>query len=709
MNDVATAADVAPETNGRRRGRRASTDVAAVMIGGALVGIILVGVFSFFAGRRFINGAIEDQLFDTGASRIARVERDLDAIRNLTSVLAAEPAMAAALDDLAAGFTDTTATLTPEQTAELRDRYAEGLALLTPPGVEPPAASELFPVSDRADYLQYWYWLKNPEDPRSRLVDPGDGSAYSAAHARQHPEIRELTSLLELDDVLLIDANTRNIVYSLGKRADFGTNLELGPYRNTLLAEAVLDQFALGGNETVLIDFESYVPASGEPVLWVAAPIRADGALIGALAAAVPNEAVVDITTAGRNWEGTGLGDTGEIYIVGGDGLMRSESRLWIEDPEAYLDTVDRAGYDPEIGEAVAAFGTTVLIQPAETEALRSALTGDLFISTTKNYLDQETLTISALLDIEGVRWVAVAEGQTSEINEPLRSFLWRLFVVALIVIPSIVAISYVLARRLLRPIGPIVHGADAVAAGRLDVHLDESGSDEFSELASQFNQFVAALTVQQAAGIRTEAETTELLASVVPQRLIDRVRDGDRDIAESLGNATLVAISARSQGDTRTEDLVDHSVELSARLAEMAQRHGAEQLSSSADISLYATGLDDADPQIETAVAFAVEARQWMREMTEASGIETTNSIGIAAGEVVAGIVGTERMAVDVLGVPRRVALSLAGAGQRGQILVDASIAARVDSRWSLERIQDLSDLDGRPLEGWRLIVDES
>jgi methyl-accepting chemotaxis protein len=37
------------------------------------------------------------------------------------------------------------------------------------------------------------------------------------------------------------------------------------------------------------------------------------------------------------NWEETGLGASGETYLVGSDYLMRSNGRFLLEDKESYL------------------------------------------------------------------------------------------------------------------------------------------------------------------------------------------------------------------------------------------------------------------------------------------------------------------------------------------------------------------------------------
>ena len=120
--------------------------------------------------------------------------------------------------------------------------------------------------------------------------------------------------------MLLIDAETSTVVYSVDKNPELGTNLVSGPYRNSALAEAVVERLqTAAADEAVIVDFEPYAPAGLAPTTFIAAAIRDEGRVTGALAVELPSELLVNLTTADQDWEGTGLGETGEVYIVGAD------------------------------------------------------------------------------------------------------------------------------------------------------------------------------------------------------------------------------------------------------------------------------------------------------------------------------------------------------------------------------------------------------
>ena len=67
--------------------------------------------------------------------------------------------------------------------------------------------------------------------------DAGDGSAWSAAHAKYHDYFRSMTQLQDFEDVLMLDTKG-NVVYSAYKGVDLGTNLFDGPYKLSNLSQA---------------------------------------------------------------------------------------------------------------------------------------------------------------------------------------------------------------------------------------------------------------------------------------------------------------------------------------------------------------------------------------------------------------------------------------------------------------------------------------
>ena len=105
------------------------------------------------------------------------------------------------------------------------------------------------------------------------MDDAGDGSAWSAAHAKYHDYYRAMTELQRFEDVLMLDTQG-NVVYTAFKGVDLGANLLDGPYRLSNLADAyreVMSRNIVG--EVVFSDFAAYSPSLGNPAGWAVTPI----------------------------------------------------------------------------------------------------------------------------------------------------------------------------------------------------------------------------------------------------------------------------------------------------------------------------------------------------------------------------------------------------------------------------------------------------
>ena len=641
-------------------GRRARTDVARAMILAAAVSLLVIGGFNLYNARQFLTGEAENLLIDIGAARGTAVERGLDRLVSDFATLSTDRGVGQAVTQLSSAYQETTRTLDDAQRAELAQFYADAIASIRIPGSSEPVGEGLLPSDTRSQYLQYWYIANNPFEDRSELVDPGDGSAYSIAHSIHHPEISAVTQTTPVGDLLLID-RSGDIVYSISKRVDFATNILAGPYADSALGQAIDDLRASAAGQVRVVDFTPYVPAGGDLEFWVVSLVRIEDEVVGAIAGSIPNTVLTQFTTGGGSWEEDGLGDTGEVYIVGPDLLLRSESRLWLEDPDAYLEALKSAGYPQELIDDIRTFGTTVMLQPVDTEPVRAALSGEIFTGNARNYLERRTLSASGPLRPGNLGWLVVSEVERGEVTEGFVGYLVTLLIALVLIGIVVVAIAMVASRRLLKPISTIGDAAARVGEGDLDVELFDEGRDEFAYLSRQFNEFVGELRHVRGEAEATATETSELLASVVPGRLVERIMAGGRGITEALNDATLVAIALHGElgVDQGDDELARQQSALTAGVASLAREHGAEHLSSSAVTVLYATGLEVEGRRISEGVEFAAAVQDWARAL-DSHGFVLTLSIGIASGDVVTGVMGGDRLAVDVLGAPRQIATDL-------------------------------------------------
>ena len=70
------------------------------------------------------------------------------------------------------------------------------------------------------------------------------------------------------------------------------------------------------------------------------------------------------------------MGAATETYLAGPDNLMRSDSRLFLEDPKEYRREAIAAGTPPDVVDKAIRLGGTTLVQPVPSAGLRAAQRG---------------------------------------------------------------------------------------------------------------------------------------------------------------------------------------------------------------------------------------------------------------------------------------------------------------------------------------------
>jgi signal transduction histidine kinase len=102
--------------------------------------------------------------------------------------------------------------------------------------------------------------------------------------------------------------------------------------------------------------------------------------------------------------------------------------------------------------------------------------------------LDGSEVMISAAR-IASTKWLVVAEQPRSEVLGPLYSALTRTLAALLAGIVAALGASYLLARRLARPILELRRGAEKIARGDLTTRIDVRTGDDIETLARDFNR----------------------------------------------------------------------------------------------------------------------------------------------------------------------------------------------------------------------------
>ncbi|MBF0623155.1 MAG: methyl-accepting chemotaxis protein, partial [Magnetococcales bacterium] len=255
-------------------------------------------------------------------------------------------------------------------------------------------------LSDQEVVLQYHYIANNkhPLGEKHNLNKAPDGSDYSDVHNDVHPIVRDYLERFGYYDIFLVDSQTGEIIYSVFKELDYATSLNDGALRETNFAKVFREANAASSPDMIAVaDFEPYWPSYEAPAGFVASPIFDGDKKLGVAVFQFPIDRLNQIMT-----NRTGLGQTGETYLVGPDKLMRSDSYL---DPQYH--SVSGSFANPTKG-------------AVDTLASRSALKGEHGTRVIQDYNDNPVLSSYAALEVEGFNWAIIAEIDVAEAFSPV-------------------------------------------------------------------------------------------------------------------------------------------------------------------------------------------------------------------------------------------------------------------------------------------------
>ncbi|MEI8634620.1 hypothetical protein P4S72_26535 [Vibrio sp. PP-XX7] len=93
------------------------------------------------------------------------------------------------------------------------------------------------------------------------------------------------------------------------------------------------------------MDYAPYPGTLGLPTGFISAPVYDKQKQIGVVVFALSSSKLTELMTYGYNWQASGLGQTGETYLVSTDHMPKTASRFLLENPEKFTAQVNQLGY----------------------------------------------------------------------------------------------------------------------------------------------------------------------------------------------------------------------------------------------------------------------------------------------------------------------------------------------------------------------------
>ncbi len=362
-----------------------------------------------------------------------------------------------------------------------------------------------------------------PEGPFNSGAD-----RYRKIYDKIDPFFRNYLQEYNFYDIFFICADHGHVMYTVGKENDLGTNLSTGEYRNSGLAK--LWAKVVSEKTPGMTDFAYYAP-SDENVSFIGAPVfDRKGGLIAVIALQFSTEKINAILQ-----EQTGLGQTGETYLVGDDYLMRSDSRFGTE--------------------------SSILNKKIETESVKLGLQNETGNHIITDYRGDFVLSYFKNLELKkkfgtDFQWVIVAEIDKSEAFAPVNKLRGQILIFGAVIALLVVIIALWFSRMFTKPIIQLKEVSMLLAGGDLTQNIDVSRDDEIGALADSFSALQENLRMQ----INEITEGVNVLSTSSSEIMatVSQLASGAAETATSVSETTSTVEEVKQTTDVSNQKAIE-------------------------------------------------------------------------------------------------------------------------------------------------------
>lgn len=256
------------------------------------------------------------------------------------------------------------------------------------------------------------------------------------------------------------------------------------------------DEIFLKGKERSFIGDLHLSPLTHKYISCISVPILLDKQFAGVLVVSLDaSKALFPITT-----DHSGLGETGETYLVNKDGYMISPSRF--------------------INDVILKQKVNPIYLEEEYYISPDTLPEDK-IAIIKDYRGIEVLSIHTHIPEMG--WHLISEIDVKEAFTPVSQLTNTLFLVLLIILFIVIFLSSFITRTITRPLRRLHEGTEEIIKGNLDFKVGTPSPDEVGQLSRAFDE----MTVN----LKKSKEELEKYSGNLEEKVEERTRELEIDI----------------------------------------------------------------------------------------------------------------------------------------------------------------------------------
>lgn len=287
----------------------------------------------------------------------------------------------------------------------------------------------------------------------------------SAAFSEYAPFFEKYIKNYGYSDIFFVDPLTRRPFFSVKK------------HPNSASSPTIERTAAAALSSGVIITDMTYDKALLGITQFAAAPVKEGTEIIAVALLQISIQSIDDIMR-----ERSGMGNTGEAYLIGADRLMRSDS------------SIDPSGHSVE-----ASFKGNIANNGADTKAAAAVLSGQSGSEIITDYHGNSVLSSYTAIDFSGVRWGLIAEIDEAEIDrqisDTLNPKIRILLAISFIVILLLAGIvSYLISRNIREMKSGLSGLVTGVLSGNLSMRINpQLISSDFRDVVTGTNQLADA------------------------------------------------------------------------------------------------------------------------------------------------------------------------------------------------------------------------
>jgi len=403
------------------------------------------------------------------------------------------------------------------------------------------------------EVLKKYYIEMNPHQQNNEMIsikevpesneDPDASYIYSYdfMHESFHNYFINLANNYGYEDLLLID-NSYNVIYSINKTGEFTMNVEES-MKDTPIYTLVQAIETKSSTQTHFHDFEKY-QYSNEPYAYSGTAVYQMDQKIGYLILKIGNDKFNELML-----DNTGMGETGETYIVNNGNLMVSNSRFL---EEGFLN------------------------KKIETKQVNEALNGLEGNLISENYNSEKVLTVYSPFNYKEIEWALIGEKSYKEVNQPVRNLINLLLIIGAITFIVSITIVLIASNRIVKPLYELVKKINEFGKGNLKVKFNPKGKDEIAEITKSLKEMSGNLNksissifkisnILKSSSIDLKNYSEE--SNEISNKLMDKVSvisENAEDTSSSVEeiNASVEELSSSAQNVSSTANLLSESAQ---------------------------------------------------------------------------------------------------------------------------------------------------